>query len=189
MNTQPNQETNHAAACPPLSVGLATDYWKATPNDPWGCERRCIHCGAGDDANHSYTCPTNMHPDKQAANVELRGMPLLACPARMMGWGTFMIAALYVETSGSYFDLPGVDAWDELRDARKYPGPEPVVAHELRGIPGDEPAEDPSDGPAPVPGGLVVDAAAPEGVGHPPVAEAVLRSISTISASSFASSH
>jgi hypothetical protein len=40
-----------------------------------------------------------------------------------------MIAALYVETDGSYFDLPGVDAWDELRDARKYPGPEPVVAH------------------------------------------------------------
>ena len=40
-----------------------------------------------------------------------------------------MIAALYVETNGSYFGLHGVDAWDELRDARKYPGPYPVVAH------------------------------------------------------------
>lgn len=40
-----------------------------------------------------------------------------------------MIAALYVETDGAYFGLPGVDAWDERRDARKYAGPYPVVAH------------------------------------------------------------
>ncbi len=40
-----------------------------------------------------------------------------------------MIAALYVETGGIYFDLPGVDPWDEDRDARKYAGPHPVVAH------------------------------------------------------------
>lgn len=40
-----------------------------------------------------------------------------------------MIAALYVETGGSYFGLPGVDPWDEARDARKYRGPWPVVAH------------------------------------------------------------
>ena len=39
------------------------------------------------------------------------------------------VAALYVETGGCYFDLPGVDAWDEQRDARKYSGPHPVVAH------------------------------------------------------------
>lgn len=39
------------------------------------------------------------------------------------------IAALYVETNGSYFGLPGVDPWDEERDARKYSGPYPVVAH------------------------------------------------------------
>jgi hypothetical protein len=39
------------------------------------------------------------------------------------------IAALYVETNGSYFGLPGVDPWDEARDARKYAGPHPVVAH------------------------------------------------------------
>jgi hypothetical protein len=40
-----------------------------------------------------------------------------------------MIAALYVETNGSYFGLEGVDPWDEERDARKYSGPYPVVAH------------------------------------------------------------
>lgn len=40
-----------------------------------------------------------------------------------------MIAALYVATSGSYYGLEGVDPWDEGRDARRYAGPWPVVAH------------------------------------------------------------
>lgn len=40
-----------------------------------------------------------------------------------------MIAALYVEPDGAYFNLAGVDPWDEARDARKYAGPYPVVAH------------------------------------------------------------
>lgn len=40
-----------------------------------------------------------------------------------------MIAALYVETNGCYFGLPGVDPWDQARDARLYAGPHPVVAH------------------------------------------------------------
>lgn len=39
------------------------------------------------------------------------------------------IAALYVETNGAYFGLPGVDPWDVTRDARTYVGPLPVVAH------------------------------------------------------------
>lgn len=39
------------------------------------------------------------------------------------------VAALFVETGGSYFGLKGVDPWDEQRDARKYPGPHSVVAH------------------------------------------------------------
>ena len=39
------------------------------------------------------------------------------------------VAALYVETDGAYIALPGVDPWDEPRDARTYPGPHPVVAH------------------------------------------------------------
>jgi hypothetical protein len=40
-----------------------------------------------------------------------------------------MIAALYVETDGAYFDLPDVEPWDVTRDARNYAGPWPVVAH------------------------------------------------------------
>ena len=39
------------------------------------------------------------------------------------------IAALFVQKDGVYFGLPGVDPWDEARDARKYDGPHPVVAH------------------------------------------------------------
>lgn len=40
-----------------------------------------------------------------------------------------LIAALYVETGGVYYGLPDVDPWDEARDARRYEGPWPVVAH------------------------------------------------------------
>lgn len=40
-----------------------------------------------------------------------------------------MIAALFVETDGCYFGLPGVDPWDITRDARLYDGPHRVVAH------------------------------------------------------------
>lgn len=39
------------------------------------------------------------------------------------------IAALFVQTDGCYFGLPDVDPWDEARDARRYAGPWPVVAH------------------------------------------------------------
>ena len=40
-----------------------------------------------------------------------------------------MIAALFVATDGCYFGLDGVDPWDIHRDARRYTGPHPVVAH------------------------------------------------------------
>src|SRR5690606_30588885 len=40
-----------------------------------------------------------------------------------------MIAALYVENGGVYCGLADVDPWDEDRDARRYTGPHPVVAH------------------------------------------------------------
>lgn len=40
-----------------------------------------------------------------------------------------MIAALFVETDGCYYGLPGVDPWDVQRDARTYRGPHRVVAH------------------------------------------------------------
>ena len=40
-----------------------------------------------------------------------------------------MIAALYVAKDGCYWNLEGVDPWDQARDARLYAGPHPVVAH------------------------------------------------------------
>lgn len=40
-----------------------------------------------------------------------------------------MIAALFVERNGVYDNMPGIDPWDIERDARKYNGPWPVVAH------------------------------------------------------------
>lgn len=40
-----------------------------------------------------------------------------------------MIAALYVQRDGIYAGVPDVELWDKARDARKYPGPWPVVAH------------------------------------------------------------
>jgi hypothetical protein len=39
------------------------------------------------------------------------------------------VGALYVDPNGSYANMPGVEVWDEARDARTYDGPWPVVAH------------------------------------------------------------
>lgn len=39
------------------------------------------------------------------------------------------VAALFVDRRGPYWNREDVDAWDVERDARKYDGPWPVVAH------------------------------------------------------------
>ncbi len=40
-----------------------------------------------------------------------------------------MISALFVASNGPYFNLEIIDPWDEQRDARRYLGPYPVIAH------------------------------------------------------------
>jgi len=40
-----------------------------------------------------------------------------------------VIAALFVETNGVYFNDSRFEPWDEKRDARAYQGPHPVIAH------------------------------------------------------------
>lgn len=39
------------------------------------------------------------------------------------------IAALFVSKYGPYFGVKNIDPWDEERDATKYCGPHPVIAH------------------------------------------------------------
>lgn len=39
------------------------------------------------------------------------------------------VAALFVDADGCYAGVRAVDVWDQERDARKYDGPWPVVAH------------------------------------------------------------
>ena len=39
------------------------------------------------------------------------------------------IAALYVHSQGPYMNRPDIDAWDIKRDAKCYPGSDPVIAH------------------------------------------------------------
>jgi len=40
-----------------------------------------------------------------------------------------MVAALFVRKNSVYKSMPGVDAWDAARDARRWPGGNAIVAH------------------------------------------------------------
>lgn len=40
-----------------------------------------------------------------------------------------MVAALYVRSTSVYSLIPGVDCWDQKRDARLWPGGAPCIAH------------------------------------------------------------
>lgn len=39
------------------------------------------------------------------------------------------VSALFIDPNGPYPRMPGVDCWDETRDAFKYAGNDPVVCH------------------------------------------------------------
>lgn len=39
------------------------------------------------------------------------------------------VATLYIDPCGPYPRMSGIDCWDVVRDARKYKGPHPIVAH------------------------------------------------------------
>lgn len=43
--------------------------------------------------------------------------------------GPVSVAVLFAREDSHYKTLPGVDVWDEARDARRWPGGAPVVAH------------------------------------------------------------
>lgn len=61
--------------------------------------------------------------------VDGAGIEAVHVAARACGRAFSVIAALFVERDGVYADVPGIDAWPIERDARKYDGPWPVVAH------------------------------------------------------------
>lgn len=42
---------------------------------------------------------------------------------------SFQVSALFVQSNGCYSNITDVDIWPENRDARKYAGPNPVLAH------------------------------------------------------------
>lgn len=44
-------------------------------------------------------------------------------------YGSFVVAALWVDSKGPYVKLPGVEAWTVQLDATRYRGPWPIVAH------------------------------------------------------------
>ena len=50
-------------------------------------------------------------------------------PSSHAGSQPLPVAALFVVPGGVYFGVPGVEPWDEARDARRYKGPHAVVAH------------------------------------------------------------
>ena len=49
--------------------------------------------------------------------------------APCLGDESIEVAALYVDPAGVYSGIPGVECWGEVKDARTYTGPHPVVAH------------------------------------------------------------
>jgi hypothetical protein len=67
--------------------------------------------------------------DHANAPLETITMNVLYAWERETGEELVMIAALFVLPDGPYARLPGIELWDQSRDARLYAGPWRVVAH------------------------------------------------------------
>ena len=50
---------------PPSSITCALCGKEKTGFVCTECADRCPYCGAGNDSNHSYDCPTGLHPDRK----------------------------------------------------------------------------------------------------------------------------
>jgi hypothetical protein len=83
-----------------IALALRHELLKRTRTRIGGVREVCRWCDASGDVEHMFS---------------------ESCPKA--------IAALFVETDGVYFGIPGVDPWDVSRDARLYAGPRPAVVH------------------------------------------------------------
>lgn len=90
----------------------------------WNCQKRFRTRPDLSVSARLHGCPATAN-----APESVRGYEHWPSLGDLVFLGQPMIAALFVQKDGCYYGLPDVDPWPEDRDARKYVGPHPVVAH------------------------------------------------------------
>jgi hypothetical protein len=88
---------------------------------------RCEHCGAGDDAHHSYTCPTGKHPDREFQPEYFSGLNWREAE-KLVGkvveftddpddieWEQGVLAGLDMEVPGRRFSIKRDDNFEYIR--------------------------------------------------------------------------